>query len=148
MTARDNMDIVRRFVDALNRHDPDLALSVVDENAEFFDVPTSQSYRGHQEIKQLYHTFLTAFPDEREDITNLFAGDDDWVCVEYTSRGTFKGPLSYGPVKAQPTGRTFEWPTCDVFQVKNGKIVKIRSYSDTYTFVNQVGISLGASRAA
>ena len=95
--------------------------------------------RGPDGYKQLILFFEEGFPDSGIEITNLFATEDQAV-VEFIGRGTNTGPLHMPTGDVPPTGRTIEMRFCDVYRIRNGKIVNYRSYYDALGFLQQLGL--------
>ncbi|MBI2953319.1 MAG: ester cyclase [Chloroflexi bacterium] len=147
MPAQDNINIVRNLFDAINNHQLDRATALIDDNAEWIDVATGDTFRGPRGFRQLSQSWWEAFPDNTIEITNLFA-DEESVCVEYIGRGTFTGPLRWPSIQAQPTGRKLAIPFCDVYRIEHSKIVSAREYHDTATMMGQLGVPFGLRRAA
>ncbi len=147
MPAENNVAVVRTLFEAINNHQLDKAAALIDDNAEWVDVATGDTFRGPQGFRQLSESWWQAFPDNTIEITSLFA-DGELACVEYRGRGTFKGPLNWPSVKARPTGRKLDVPFCDVYRIRNGKIVSAREYHDLASMMNQLGVSLAVQKAA
>ena len=82
--------------------------------------------------------FKQAFPDLRWEMREFIEGFDTVVAEGVfigTNTGTMVGPR--GPIPA--TGRRFELPFCDIWKVRNGRIVENRIYYDQVTFLSQLG---------
>ena len=80
-----------------------------------------------------------AFPDGRCDVTNIAASEDGAV-VEFAGRGTQTGTFITPEGEIMPTGKRVDVPFCDVFKIKNGKIVSYNSYFDSSTMMKQLGL--------
>jgi steroid delta-isomerase-like uncharacterized protein len=82
--------------------------------------------------------FKQAFPDLRWEMREFIEGFDTVVAEGVfigTNTGTMVGPR--GPIPA--TGRRVELPFCDIWKVRNGRIVENRIYYDQVTFLSQLG---------
>lgn len=137
MSTQDSVSAARAFFDAVDRRDVDRAVSFLDQNAEWsFD---GSMGRGPEAAKQAMQAHFVTFPDHREELTNLIA-TEDWVAIEYVGRGTQNAPFDtpYGLIP--PTGRRVELSCCDVYQIKNGKIVRIHTYLDSANLLQQLGV--------
>ena len=144
MTAQNTVTLVQTLYDLINNHqsDPtwlDKSLTFFAEDCEVIDVPSGVTSRGPDGYKQLILFFEEGFPDSGIEITNLFATDDQAV-VEFIGRGTNTGPLHMPAGDVSPTGRVVEMRFCDVYRVRNGKIVSYRSYYDVFGFLQQLGL--------
>jgi steroid delta-isomerase-like uncharacterized protein len=83
--------------------------------------------------------FKQAFPDLRWEMREFIEGSDT-VVVEGVILGTNTGPM-VGPWGFLPaTGRRVVLPFCDIWKVRNGRIVENRIYYDQLTFLSQLGL--------
>jgi steroid delta-isomerase-like uncharacterized protein len=144
MTAQDNMALVRSLFDLYNSHqsDPawlDKSLAVLAADAQLTNVPTGRTLAGSEGFKQFLLFFADGFPGSSTEITNAFATEDQ-VVIEFTGRGTNSGPLHMPTGDIPPTGRNTELRFCEVFQIKDGKIVSLHAYYDLMTMLQQLGL--------
>jgi steroid delta-isomerase-like uncharacterized protein len=68
---------------------------------------------------------LQAFPDIKVNIDSIIA-EGDQVVVRWTATGTHRGEFLGTP----PTGRVVPMTNCDIFTVKDGKIVGVLAHPD------------------
>jgi ketosteroid isomerase-like protein len=115
VTVRDNIDVVRRFGEALTNRDWAAFDDLVADDCEWTDVPSGQTLRGRNE---------------------LIAG-----CKEWRGRGTHAGPLARpdGGHDA-PTGRSFERTGVGIVELRGGRIVRYRDHFDRQTMTEQLGL--------
>lgn len=144
MTAQNTVSLVQTLYDLMANHrsDPawlDKSLALFAEDCEIIDIPSGMTSRGPDGYKQLILFFVEGFPESGIEITNLFATDDQAV-VEFIGRGTNTGPLHMPTGDVPPTGQPVEMRFCDVYRIANGKIVSYRSYYDTLSFLQQLGL--------
>jgi ketosteroid isomerase-like protein len=96
MTAQENMDLIRAWVDAVNRNDVEGELACWQPDGEMTIMATGATSKGHAALRQggeRSAAMVSAQPlVGRKHITNLFASEE-WVCVEYHSRATITGPI-------------------------------------------------------
>ena len=142
-TTQDTVTLVKTLYDLYNSHqsDPtwlDKSLVFFAEDCEVLDVPSGMTSRGPDGYRQLILFFEEGFPDSSIEITNLFATDDQAV-VEFIGRGINTGSLHMPTGDLPPTGQSVELRFCDVYRVRNGKIVNYRSYYDALSFMQQLG---------
>jgi steroid delta-isomerase-like uncharacterized protein len=84
--------------------------------------------------------FKRAFPDLRFDIRASIEGADT-VITEGVFIGTNTGPMAGSNGSMMPaTGRKVELPFCDVWKVRNGRIVENHIYYDQLAFLGQLGL--------
>ena len=83
--------------------------------------------------------FKQPFPDLHWDVREFIEGTDI-VVVEGIFLGAITGPM-VGPTGTLPaTGKRVELPVCDIWKVRNGRIVENRIYYDQVTFLGQLGL--------
>jgi len=139
MSVQENLKIARGFYDEFNKRNFANVQKLVDDNAQFQIIPFNAKFSGKEGYLQLAQGWANAFPDGHCDINNIVAGED-WVVVEFAGRGTQTGPLMSPEGDIMPTGKSVDVPFCDVFKIKNGKIVSYNSYFDSSTMMKQLGL--------
>ena len=84
--------------------------------------------------------FKQAFPDLHWEFRQFIEGPDT-VVVEAVFLGTNTGPM-IGPTGTTlpATGKSVELPICDIWKIRNGRIVENRIYYDQVTFLAQLGL--------
>jgi steroid delta-isomerase-like uncharacterized protein len=131
--------IARTVYEAFNDRDFERGLAVIAEDAEWVNMPTDDRFRGPEGFRRDLEQWANAFPDGRIEITNVRTSDD-WAVVEFTGRGTNTGPLATPAGEMPATGRSVELQFCDVMEIRDGKIVRGRSYFDMATMMRQLGL--------
>lgn len=145
MTAQNAIAaLVQIGYDAYNDHTFDAhwlerAAASIAEECEVVDIPSGTTLRGPEGLKHLLLGFSTAFPDSRVEVTHLSTMEDGAV-VEFVGRGTHTGPLHTTGGDIPATGRPFEVHICDVYKIKDGKIVRHSTYYDTLSLLQQLGV--------
>ena len=144
MAAQENVALARSLLDLYNNRQSDPAwleksMAAFTADTKYIDIPSRTTFRGPDGYKQLILFFEEGFPDSGIEITNLFATEDQAV-VEFIGRGTNTGPLHMPTGDVPPIGRAVEMRFCDVYRVRNGKIVNYRSYYDGLGFLQQLGL--------
>ncbi|HEX6536842.1 MAG TPA: ester cyclase [Gemmatimonadaceae bacterium] len=138
--AQDNARIAASLLDLWNDRDFDQLARVATADVECVNVPfDNTTYRGPNGYREFVQGWATAFPDGRAEIRRIVA-DESGAVVEYTGRGTNTGPLVTPNGTIQPTGRAGELDLCDVVEIENGKVRRIRSYYDSATLMRQLGV--------
>lgn len=147
MTAQDNINVIRKFWEALQHSGPaslQTMTELMDENIDWEVIPLGMKRRGREEMRQLIGGSWTDYPqDGWHEITNLFASEE-WVCLEYTARGTITKELAHLNIEHTPKGQKMEIRAVDVFHMKNGKIASAREYYDHATLMRQLGAETAA----
>jgi len=143
MSAQDNLDVIRTYWDALQHPGPaslQTMMERMDDDIGWEVIPLGLKRQGKEQMRQLIErSWADAPPDGWHEITNAFASDD-WVCLEYTARGTMTKELPHLNIRYQPTGQKMELRAVDVFQIKSGKIALAREYYDHATHMRQLGV--------
>jgi len=130
MSLEENKAIVRRFIEAYNKHD---LSSIEDFVAPDYVDHTNQVDR--EGLKQLFNMAFKAFPDWHETIEDIIAeGDKVWVHVKTT--GTHTGEW----MGIAPTGKKVTSEMVDIYRIVNGKHVEGRFVTDQLDFLKQLGV--------
>ena len=110
------------------------------EDAIWEDDALPAAVRGGAAAAQTMAMFYAAFPDMHFEVEREFAsGDSVAVCWRVT--GTHQGDFFGLP----PTGRKVDYHACGIFQIRDGKIVYVRTYLDTGTIMRQLGAAPGGA---
>jgi steroid delta-isomerase-like uncharacterized protein len=131
-------DVVRKFLDAGNRHNLDAIAATLDPNYVDYS-PMSPPANREAELKELEAMFK-ASSDIEIRILNIAAKDEE-VAVEFSYGGTFNGPLELGGQTIPATGRHFELKQASFFRVNSrGLIEESRDYYDSAALLRQLGV--------
>jgi steroid delta-isomerase-like uncharacterized protein len=128
---------VREHMESENRHDFDTTIATF-EHPRYELIATGDVHDGEAEVRAYFEETRTAFPDQTNEPLE-FHHSDRSVIVEFTLRGTHRGPLRGLP----PTGRSFECRMCALFLFEEGgeKIVGERVYFDQATIMRHLGVA-------
>lgn len=134
----DTAQVARAWYDAINRRDFEALTSLFDERSSLVD-PAVGTFTGPSGARAEVERWLAAFPNLRVEVKNLLAAGEQ-VLAEFILRGTHTGGLDtpYGVLAS--TGRTIELPFCDVFSIRDGRILKLRTYYDSASLWGQLGL--------
>lgn len=131
----DNKEIVRRFVDAVNRQDfaavADLVAARVVRHSATAGQPRIRSRRA---LVAFLRGEAKAFPEARETIRCLIA-EGDRVAAHLRFRGTQRGAM--GPFPA--SGRTAAAEFLCIYRLERGKIAEVWVEWDALGFLAQLG---------
>ncbi len=129
MSLEENKAIVRRMVDAYNKH-----------NLDWFDEFIAPDYVDHSNqvgaegAKQLFIMGFTGFPDWHEAIDDIIAeGDKVWLRLTYT--GTHTGEFFGLP----PTGNKVTMTAVAIYRIVKGKLVEGWFINDGLDLFKQIG---------
>jgi predicted ester cyclase len=135
LMSKDNEDLVRRVEEAWDAND----LDALDElfAPEFFSHAALPGMPpGLAGAKMAHHASMSAFPDRKMTIDDLFAAGDR-VAVRTTVRGTNQGGLAW--IGVPPNGRPVEVESISIYRVAEGKIAEHWGQNDVMRLMQQLG---------
>jgi ketosteroid isomerase-like protein len=117
-----------RLEDLLNLYAPDVEVK-----------ETGRTFRGREEVRAQYQSWLDAFSDMRVEFLDIVEGQDA-LAGEIRVAMKHTAPLltPNGPVPA--TGRTVVLESCDVARFRGGLVVSFHSYFDQLAMMAQLGL--------
>jgi predicted ester cyclase len=110
----------------------------VDADFVWFQMAGNEQFRGPEGYLAYLRRWRSAFPDGWWELTALQLTGSGAVC-ESTFRGRHDRLLQIGGSLLPATGLEVSLPMCDVFRIRNGRLVTIYSYFDLATLVQQLG---------
>lgn len=139
----DNEKIIRKLYAAAEGPgmDTDRFVSMFSDEGYMRDIPSGMDFRG-QAIGDSIAGFASAFPDVHRELISICVAEDV-VIVELATRGTHTGDLALASGTIAPTGKKIDVPGCDVFHLKNGKVVSFHCYNAASIMQEQLGIRPG-----
>lgn len=111
----------------------------------FADISAGQKYVG-ADIGKTVDVYARAFPDMHRALDEIIVMGDV-VVVQLSLNGTHRGPLVLPNGTIAPTQNTIHAPCCDVFRLKDGKVVSFDCYTAATILFAQLGV-LGNLAAA
>jgi ketosteroid isomerase-like protein len=133
--SRENVEAVKRFLDAYNRQDVEAMLEELDPEVEYHPAlpillgGEATLYRGHEGVRRLFREIYDAF---------------DEIHVEYSEfRDLGDRVVGIGRVRmrGKGSGAETEAPTGSVVEFKNGKGIRVRTYLDPKEALEAAGLS-------
>jgi limonene-1,2-epoxide hydrolase len=115
----DNAAIVRDFIRAWSRLDPDEIAAYFTEDGVYHNIPT-EPVAGRDNVRQFIAGFSASWTATDWEIVTLVADGDTVVCERVDRIRTEQGGA--------------ELPCCGVFEMQDGKIRVWRDYFDLGTF--------------
>lgn len=134
MTEQDNVRLAREAVAAINAHDIDAYLKNID-NSFVQESETVGTVHGRDGARHMMTTMLQAFPDLHIEIEQIITSGD-FVVGRALLSGTHQGAFAGIPA----THKKASWHSCNVMEVKNGKVVRSRIYTDNVSLMRQLGV--------
>jgi predicted ester cyclase len=115
------------------------------EGGYFYDVSAGKKYFG-PDIGLTVDVYAAAFPDMHRELYSLHTFGDI-VLVELSLNGTHKGDLVLPVGTIPPTGKEMHAPCCDVFHLKDGKVVSFHCYVAVPILLAQLGVFMNLQAA-
>lgn len=134
----DNLAVAEVLINAFNERDPEPAMALVDDAAEWHMIPYGVTNRGPEGYRKHWELWTTAAPDCQIEINHLHQAPGH-VVAEFTARGSHDGPLGTPKGEIPPTGRPVELRLCDCILIENGKSYGSRIYFDMLNLLRQLG---------
>jgi ketosteroid isomerase-like protein len=129
--SRENVELVRRAIDAFNREGVEAALAYMDPAIEWVGPPEwleASPYTGHDGIRKIASIWEETFDEYRLDVERAFDAGDHVVAL-VVQHGRIKGT---GDQIQQRIG--FDW------EVRGGKGVHVRVYFSWEEALEVVGL--------
>ena len=120
-------------------------VSLFAEGGYFYDVSGGKKYYG-KDIGYMVDVYASAFPDMHRELYSMYF-DEDGVVVELSLNGTHKGNLPIPDGVILPTYKEIHAPCCDVFQLKDRKVVSFHCYVAVPILLGQLGVFKNLSAA-
>jgi ketosteroid isomerase-like protein len=135
-----NMRVVRDLYASAEANAKDTLhfVSLFGEGGYFWDVAAGQKYFG-KEIGDTVDVYAAAFPDMHRELYTFYE-TGDVIIVELSLNGTHKGDLKLPGGYIPPTGKEMHAPCCDVFHLKDGKIMSFHCYVAVPILLQQLGV--------
>ena len=139
MGIEENKRVIETRVKALNARDFD-SWEALHTDSAFRTAPElSEPLKGRSAMRQALEASIKAL-DYRLEIRRVF-GEDNWLCVEFTSNGKNIGPICTNCSTIPATNKEYTNISCVVFKFEGGKIAEVHEYYDLHNFLAQIGIS-------
>ncbi|MGE5860372.1 MAG: ester cyclase [Ignavibacteria bacterium] len=135
-----NLTLAKSMYDYFNERKFEEASNNVSENLIIHNVPMDTKIHGKEGFLQFMNFWVTAFPDAKVEIKSMNVSGDN-VITEFHGIGTHNGVLETPMGKFNPTGKKLDLPYCEIFTIKNGKLLNSNIYFDVATLMNQLDLT-------
>ncbi|MGW6277170.1 nuclear transport factor 2 family protein [Kribbella sp. NPDC055071] len=138
-------DTMNQYWRAYSRHDLEAVLAYMSEDVVIQFPTSAQPSRGKQHIRPVWSMlFSTIIPDVRQEVVHTVIHGDTAAC-EFVETGTLHLPPG---VTESAGGRPYTMEMASFFHFDStGLIDRIRSYWDTGSFAEQIGIDISVIRS-
>jgi ketosteroid isomerase-like protein len=129
--SNENVDVVRRLLDAFNARDLDALLAIVDPEAEIESLRAQlegNPYRGHDGVRQMLVDF-----------------DEDWASLEmvaedFREKGDQVVVLARLRARGRASGADLDVPIGFVSSLRGGKISRCKTFSERAEALRAAGL--------
>ena len=127
--SQENVEVVRRALEAFTRHDNEAALALYDPEVEIYGQVDGAVYRGLTGVRALFRDWFTTWDELTYDAEEwIDAGDDVIAALHVWARGRQSGV----PVERR------EW---HVWTLRDRKLWRLRVYATKTEALEAVGLS-------
>ena len=133
--------VIAAYNDAWNRHDVNAILAMHTEDSVFCNHTAGGEAIGRDAIRQIITGVFETFPDIHFDLRRLYVRDD-LIVQEWTATATHCNPITYNNKTLQPTEKSIKWNGMDILPMRNGQVVRKDVYTDTVSFLKQLGATI------
>jgi steroid delta-isomerase-like uncharacterized protein len=139
MTAENNKQLMKRFVEFINTANEQLSNELISQNATFYVPGNPEPMRGPGGYLAIIEMMRSGFPDIQWTLDDMVA-EGDKVAARFTMRGTHSGTF-FG---VSATGRLIEVKAMNFYRFTNGQIVEEHGMPDMLGLLHQIGVMPGA----
>jgi ketosteroid isomerase-like protein len=128
--SQENVEIVRRLIDAFNRDDVGGVVAAFDESCELDEppeMPDSRGFRGHDGVREWMANLRTIGAIHFE--PQSFRTTGDVVFSEWAGSGV-----------GQASGAAFDWKSFTVFHIRNDKVVRAQAFLNEAEALEAAGL--------
>jgi ketosteroid isomerase-like protein len=128
--SQENVEVVRRALDAFLNGDVETALSFYDPDVEWdgTNLPDGQIGRGHEAIMEHLRRWAAQWEEWTVEVERIVDARSDRVVVFLRERGRSASGLNMDELHAE------------VYEVRGGKIVRRQGFSDPNDALEAVGL--------
>lgn len=139
MSVEENKAVVRVIFDGFNARDLDRVAAICADDFMLEDLPAGVVLNGPEGMRQWLQVWVDAAPDAHAALDRIF-GEGDWVATEHHGTATHTGPLRTPGGVIPPTGGRIDVWFSENYQLRDGKLVRMRVYYDGATVLRQLGL--------
>jgi steroid delta-isomerase-like uncharacterized protein len=133
----DPAELARRWFKAIEDHDVEGAVEILDPDVDFSS--PGGSFKGSGDARPFLQSYVDGFPDARFELSNVFSSGDR-AMVEGTYSGTNTGAMQSPAGEMPATGKTVNLPFAAAMRVQGDRITQHHAYWDQMTFLGQLGL--------
>lgn len=142
MAINENSALVKQVYDCFNRRDWDGIQRLVRKEAVWNDVPSGSQFDGPDGVVLHMKGWTDAFSHGKIEVSRILASND-FALAEGRFTGQHDGALRSPLGDVPPSHRNVDLTFCEIFEFKNGKVLRSNVYPDYLSAVQQVGSFAG-----
>ena len=134
--SEENVELLRRILEALNRGDVEGAIGLADTPPEFEFVPSgvlipdlASVQRGAEAFRRINEWFWGEFDDTHVEVHELIDAGGDEVFASFTLSG-----------RGKQSGVETSWDALSVWTVRDGRLVRWLGFTDRDTALEAAGL--------
>jgi ketosteroid isomerase-like protein len=131
--SQENVEIVRRAMEAWNREDMAALAAMSDAEVEFVSIfagMEGRTYRGYDGLREYFADMRDAWTEFHRDIEEVIEAGDDQVVVFFHLRGT-----------ARTSGVSVDEDVTTVFELSKGRLYRMVVFRDREEALEAAGLS-------
>ena len=132
MSAKENIDIVRQFIEKFNEGDLEKCCELHHSDAI---IHGGLGNRGIAWAREYWYKLRAAFPEMKLKIDDIVC-EGDTVVLRFTEES---GPFEHPFMNIEPTGKEYSIQAIEWFRIVDGKIKERWSGRDSWEMLQQLG---------
>ncbi len=134
MPQRETTDLIERYFAAFNAHDLDGLLGLLDDDV-VHDINQGEREIGREKFSWFLARMRQHYDERVDDLTVMTMPDGGRAAAEFTVRGTYRSTVEGLP---KATGQSYSIAAGTFFEVDDGRISRISTYTNLAEWVRQV----------
>jgi steroid delta-isomerase-like uncharacterized protein len=133
-------EVTDRWMQGWNDQDPDALVALIADDLHYTDPAWPEVMRSAADLRAFTAACWRAMPDVHfTEPLGLFVSDDgSSACAPWRMTATLTGP--FDPPGYAPTGDRIELDGVDVFELRDGKIARLRTVYDAMEIGRAIGL--------
>ena len=141
MTPQGNKELIRHYLDALNRKDLEALRGLLADGYVYH--ASGIELHGRDAMEAFLREFFAAFPDLECSLEDLLVEGDRCAC-RFTMRATHRGSFFGTPA----TGKRIEVSSNGISHLAGGKVAEDWEQMDLISLFQQIGVMTGVPHVA
>jgi steroid delta-isomerase-like uncharacterized protein len=141
MSEQTLIDAAKAPIVAYNEKDWEAVKRGLTPGLVYDEVATHRKLNGASDVIAAWKDWAATFPDSKATFDQTHVSGNT-VILELTWRGTHRGVLRTATGEIPATGKKIEMPACQIIDLTNGKVQRIRQFFDMATMLTQLGVNV------